>query len=145
MPVLDFDGIEDVLIKAIEELDLFDTVDSAGRSGDLEDISDFKNYPAASTLFVAFEDTGNKSRPVLDVKFAVIVQNRNVAGEREAASDTYQLLIAVRDLIHGKRFNIDNIDVFACESAKLTDYKNGVITYTLIFGTRLYLTPVPVT
>lgn len=137
-----FSEIEDELISQVEALGIFATVDSAGRSGDLDDVGGFKNYPACSLMFLELDDTGVKSRPVSELSYVAFVQDKHLGGEQEAAQSTYQLVKTTRAAIHGHSFNIDNIEPFTCTGVKLADYHQGVITYALKFTARLFEAPV---
>lgn len=124
--------IEDAMIAALESLELFDAVDSAGRPGEFDALT----YPAASAMFLSERDLGVKSRRVSELQFAVLVSAQNLQSEQAAAQDAYALIDAVRDAIHGQTLGAEDIEPFACLRRELVGYQDGIITYQLTFQTR---------
>ncbi len=124
--------LEDAMIAAIEALNLFDVVDSAGRPGDYSALT----YPAASAMFLSESDAGVKSRRVSALQFAVFVSAQNFESEQSAAQDAYSLIDAVRDAIHGQTLGAADIEPFVCLRRELTGYQDGIITYQLTFEAR---------
>ncbi|MCK5235700.1 MAG: hypothetical protein KAR06_01845 [Deltaproteobacteria bacterium] len=130
--------IEEKVLGAVNGLGKFKKVSSAGR----KEISKAKSYPASSVFFVRALPVGKKPRPSEELLFNVVVINKNVKSEKDAARDTYTLLEDVRDVILGKRFSLTDIEGFDLKGIKLVGYISGVITYVLEFTTVRYL-PVP--
>lgn len=130
--------IEDALMETIRALGVFRSVHSAGRKA----LPSLKDHPAAYVFFVSERDTGTKPRPVVELRYDVVVVVKNLGAEKSAAADAYSLTDAVRDAVQGKTLGFADIEPFACESRELVDYASGVIQYALRLKTRQYL-PVP--
>jgi hypothetical protein len=133
--------IEDKLIETIKALDLFSTLQSAGR----QDLPPVYSYPACFVFFDGDKDTGSIPRPVDEVTFAVTIQLQNLSQEMVAARDIYTINDLVRNAIRGKLLGLDAVEPFTCISRQCTGYDDseGVIEYTHTYRTRLY-SPVPV-
>lgn len=127
--------IENAMLSELEESGLFKYTGSIGRDGRPAAI----NYPAAMVFFNGENDTGNNPRPVRNCSFVVAVLVRNLTGEKAAAQDAYDIIDSVRDLFLGKDLGLVGIGSFSCPARKFGGYANGVVTYLLEFGCKMYL------
>lgn len=127
--------IEDTLIGVMRDLNLFRMVDSLGRKG----MPVTRNYPAAFVYFVRERSDTSVPRPVMEKTFEVLIQQKNLQSESQAASDAYSILESVRDAVNGKQLGHTDIGTFTCVSTELTDYADGVISYVLQFVIHHYL------
>lgn len=125
---------ETALIAAIEALGLLRSVQSAGRDGEFKPL----HTPAASVVFLSDADSGSRPRAVWDETYAVLIRDKNLAGEQAAARGVYGLLQAVREAIHGKTLGLANVAPFACTRRELIDYDKGTIDYQLTFTLRRF-------
>jgi len=135
---------EDALIGAVEALKtvddkkLFAIVESVGRRDAPAPLA----FPAAYVYFLFDRRSQAAPRPVYDRNFEILILNKNLRGEKQAAQDTYALLEAVRDSIIGKDFSLTGMGRFECTGIQIVDYEGGVIAYTLGLTAKAYL-PVP--
>ncbi|MBF0410978.1 MAG: hypothetical protein HQM10_26780 [Candidatus Riflebacteria bacterium] len=127
--------IEDALIDKIRTIAEFKYVGSVGR----DDRPAQMNYPAALVLFTGDSDSGNKPRAVRNIAFTVAVLAKNLVGRKEALRDVYQIIDAVRDLIHGSNLDISDLGKFSCDRRAFGGYSNGIVTYILEFSVKTYL------
>lgn len=128
----DITATEQLLIEALITLGIFRDVASAGRDGEFNP----KNYPAAAAVFLRDRDTGARPRSIWEETYAVLIRDRNLAGEAAAARGVYGLLDQARDAIHGKTLGLIDIEPFACTERRLLDYNKGLIDYQLTFTCR---------
>ena len=89
-------------------------------------------------VFLGDADSGSRPRAVWDETYAVLIRDKNLAGEQAAARGVYGLLQAVRDAIHGKTLGLANVSPFACTRRELLDYDKGTIDYQLTFTLRRF-------
>lgn len=127
--------LEDTLIGVIQDLDLFHRVDSLGRKG----LPAALSYPAAFVYFVRERSDTAVPRPVVEKVFEVLVQQKNLQAESQAAAGVYGLVESVRDAVNGKRLGHTDIGPFTCSAIDMTDYADGVISYALQFTVQQYL------
>jgi len=130
----DLTATEAALMTAIEALGLFKGVHGSGRDGEFKPLA----HPAAAVVFLGDADSGSRPRAVWDETYAVLIRDKNLAGEQAAARGVYGLLQAVRDAIHGKTLGLPNIAPFACIRRELLDYDKGTIDYQLTFTCRRF-------
>lgn len=100
------------------------------------------NYPAAFMYFESEDIADDQVRPVYKITYGVIVVNKNLRSEQDAAQDTYGLLDTCRDALQGKTLGFTDITPFVCTSRELLAYNDGIISYLLKFTTKNYL-PAP--
>lgn len=135
---------EDALIGAVKGLKttddqgVFKLVESIGR----HDTPAPTAFPAAYVYFLFDRRTQAAPRPVFDRTFEILILNKNLKGEKQAAQDTYALLEAVRDAIIGKDFSLLGMGRFECTGIQIVDYEGGIIAYSLGLVAKAYL-PVP--
>lgn len=135
---------EDALIGAVEALKtaddkkLFAIVESIGRRDAPAPLA----FPAAYIYFLFDRRAQGAPRPVYDRNFEILILNKNLRGERQAAQDTYALIEAARDAVIGKDFSLVGMSRFECTGIQIVDYEGGVIAYTLGLTAKAYL-PVP--
>lgn len=122
--------VEDHIMEAIEDLKLFRQVISAGRST----IPAVLSYPSSLVCFVSDQNAGVGSRLVMVEQYQVMVVNKNLASEADVARSTYDLLVAVRDALHGQDFAHDELDQMNFEKTELISYEAGEIAYAMTFS-----------
>ena len=130
--------IEEKIIEAINGLGTFKVVKSIV----IGKIPPTPNHPAAFIYFETDDLAEDRARPVYKTTFGVIVENKNLRSEQDAAQDTYGLLDACRDALQGQTLGFTDITPFVCTSRKLLAYEEGIIAYVLKFTTKNYL-PAP--
>lgn len=128
----DIAATEQKLIDTLKAMGLFREVSSAGRDGDFKPL----NYPAAAAVFLRDRDTGSRPRAIWEETYAVLIRDRNLADEKQAARGVYGLLDQVRDAIHGLTLGLTDIEPFACTDRRMIEYKKGLIDYQLTFTCR---------
>lgn len=128
--------IDKKLVVTITGLNAFKTVDTIGRKA----MPAVLNYPAAFVYFAGdhLVKQGNKLRNIYDTAYDIIVTNKNLRSEQDAAYDTYNLLDLVRDAIQGKKLDLTNVMPFECVSRELFGYEDGVISYVVRFTTCVF-------
>jgi len=128
--------IEDTLIETIRGLNLFATLQSAGR----EDIPAVYGYPACFVFFDGDKAVATVPRPVDELDFTVAIQVQNLSLEQGAARGAYAINDQIRAAIRGKSLGIPSLEPFTCVSRQCSGYDDadGVIEYTHIYRTRLY-------
>lgn len=122
--------IENRIIQTLEGSGLFRKVISAGRKA----IPPVLSYPAALVWFLDASNAGIGSRLVMVERYQVIIVSKNLASEMDAARSSYDLLVAVRDAIHGRDFGSDDLAQMALEHIALASYEDGEIAYALTFA-----------
>lgn len=131
--------IEDLLIEKIEALKddddilLFDRVDNLSTSEFEESFGDDDNA-IAYVGFTEDANTGLRSRLVVEETYQVIVMTRKKG--TDVSRTPHLLCEAVRDAIHGYRW--DNIDIqpFEYIGRQLIDFKGETISYGVTFKTK---------
>lgn len=131
----DISSIEDTLITAISNLNLFKRVDSLGRKAKPLTLI----YPSVFVYFVSDRNTGSKPRPIFELTYEIVVITKNLQTEAKAAKDIYELIDSVRDAVNGKTLDINDIEPFECISREMSEYEDGTISYVMQFKTRQYL------
>lgn len=130
--------IEDTIAATLRGLNIFQTVDSAGRKA----FPVSYVYPSAYVYFAGDRDTGVNPRPTYELEYAVIVMAKSVRDEPNPAIDVYSVLDLVRNAINKKTLGIENIEPWTCVSREAERQEGAIISYTLTFKTRQFL-PVP--
>jgi len=131
-------SIEDAMISTVKALNVFKVVESFGRKRPPEALQ----YPAAFVYFVSEKDTGARPRPTEELIYEILVVIKNLQIESAAAKDAYELLDDVRNAINFKSLGLTDVEPFTCVSRAMTEYADGIMSYTLQFKTRHYL-PLP--
>lgn len=122
--------VEDHIIEAVEGLGLFRQVISAGRKA----IPAVLSYPSALVCFVSDANAGIGSRLVMIERYQVVVVHKNLASEKDVARSVYDLIVSVRDGLHGKDWGHDELDQMNFEKTELISYEAGEIAYAMTFS-----------
>lgn len=130
--------IEEKIIETINDLGTFKVVKSIVRG----EIPPTPNHPAAFVYFETDDLADDQVRPVYKTTYGVIIENKNLRSEQDAAQDTYGLLDTCRDALQGNTLGFTDITPFICTTRKFLFYKEGIIAYVLKFTTNNYL-PAP--
>lgn len=134
MALLNVKENEDALIESIKALDIFRIVESAGRF----DKPDVLVYPASFVYWFEDVPVQQNPRPINMRKFHVLVYNRNMRDEKQAANDVYDQVEAVYDELLGKEID-QGLECLNCTGIRLVSYKAGVISYLLEFSAQIYI------
>ena len=140
MPQATTTQIEEALIKALKETDIFKKVDSLGRGEPPKALT----YPFASVYFDEDRDDTDRrmSRPVPDFYYVILVTVNNHRSEKDAARDAYDIMDEVRDLFNGKTLGIEGLQPIRMITRKVMDYKAGKITYAMRLRIPVILEPI---
>ena len=122
--------VEDHIIDTVEGLGLFRQVISAGR----KTIPAVLSYPSALVCFVSDANAGIGSRLVMIERYQVVVVHKNLASEKDVARSVYDLIVSVRDGLHGKDWGHDELDQMNFEKTELISYEAGEIAYAMTFS-----------
>jgi hypothetical protein len=133
--------IEDAIIKAVQDLGLFRSVESAGRKA----LPTTLTYPSAFIYWSDYKDPDSAPRPVPRLEFEAFIADKNVQSEKAAARSTYALVEAIRDVLNGKTLGLPDVKPFKVTSIELADYTTGgEIDYVMTITTGHQLdVPVP--
>lgn len=99
-------------------------------------------YPLALVAFASDQNTGVKSRLVMNETYRVTVVKKKAGADSTQAIHT--LCDAVRDGIHGKDWDYADITPFEYQGREIIDAGEQVIAFELRFGTTNIL-HIPVT
>jgi hypothetical protein len=128
--------IEEAIISTIDGLNLFATLQSAGR----KELPEVYAYPACFVFFDGDKALQSLPRPIDELTFSVAIQVQNLSLEQEAARNAYGLNDLVRAVIRNKTLGLPDIEQFTCASRHCSSYDDseGVLEYTHTYTTRLY-------
>jgi hypothetical protein len=125
-------------LKTTDEKPVFLDVESMGRKGKPVAF----RFPAAFVCYLSDQKIPSKPRPMFKRRFTVVIVNQNVSNEKNAATDTYELIESARDAILGKTLGLSGVSPFELLGITIDEFDAGKITYTLFFETTVYL-PIP--
>lgn len=132
MALLNVKANENTLLSSITNLGIFRIVESAGRF----DKPDVLVFPAAFVYWFEDAPVQKTPRPIMERKFHVLVYNRNLRDEKQAANDVYDQVEAVYDDLLGKEID-QGLESLNCTGIRLVSYKAGVISYLLEFSAQI--------
>jgi len=137
---MNISGQEDALITTLEGLKnlddskVFKTVASIGRKARPKAIV----YPAAFACFVSDSRIQSQPRTIMNRRFGLAIVVQNVAGEKQAADNLYDLIDTVLGATVGKNLSLANIGPFQYGQGAVEEYEDGRISYLMILETNVY-------
>jgi hypothetical protein len=131
---LSIKDVEDYIVARLAALqsgddDLFGTVRTA--SEEENRITELSDYPAALVCYLSGKNTGVRSRLVIEETYEITIVQRKTGTSRTI----HTLHDAVRDAIHGKDWNYDDIDPFQYAGADFITNEGQLMAYSLKFTT----------